>query len=425
VFVPVIAGVAVTVNVAVPLAAIDPGKVFTAKPVEPVTEVTVKAAVPVLFTVNENAEAAVPVVAVPTEIAGVLLVATAVVPFSTCRAGTGVAVPVTLTFSLNEGVVGSFVTIVIVPEFAPTVAGVPVIVNVAEAPAAIGLAGVTVPTANPVAPVTEVTVNEAVPVFLSVNVTAVAAVLTVAVPIEIAGELFGVTALPLFNTCNVGTGAAVPVTLTFSLKEGVVGSFVTMVIVPVLAPRAAGVPVTVNVAVAPAATEPGVVIALTMNPAEPVTDVTVKADVPVFLIENEVYAVAAVPVTADPTEIAGELLVVNPVVAFNTCRAGAVPVTLIFMTNEGVVGSFVTSVIVPVLVPVTAGVPVTVNVEEEPAAIGLGELRVPSTNPVEVVIDVTVRAEAPVFFTVNVNAVAAVPVREDPTEIAGVLFAAT
>ena len=103
-----------------------------------------------------------------------------------------------------------------------------------------------------------------------------------------AGALFVVTAVVPFNTCNDGVGAAVPVTLTLITNEGVVGSFVTIVIVPVLAPRAAGVPVTVNVVVAPAATEPGVVIALTTNPVEPVTEVTDKAAVPVFLIENDV-----------------------------------------------------------------------------------------------------------------------------------------
>ena len=97
-----------------------------------------------------------------------------------------------------------------------------------------------------------------------------------------------VTVFPLFSTCNAGTGAAVPVTLTFNLNEGLVGSFVTIVIVPVFVPNEAGVPVTVNVVVAPAATEPGVVMALTANPVEPVTDVTVKAAVPAFLIENEV-----------------------------------------------------------------------------------------------------------------------------------------
>jgi len=229
----------------------------------------------------------------------------------------------------------------------------------------------------------------------------------------------------LFNTCKAGTGAAVPVTLTFSLNEGVVGSFVVIVIVPEFVPSEAGVPVTVNVALAPATTEVGVVIAVTTNPVEPVTEVTVNADVPAFLIENEVYAVAAVPVTAEPTEIAGLLFVATVVVLFNTCSAGAVPVTLTLITNEGVVGSFDTIVTVPVLVPVTAGVPVTVNVEEAPIAIGLAGVRVPVTKPVDPVTELIVSAAAPVFLIVNVNEVAAVPVTEDPTEIAGVLFAAT
>ena len=186
-----------------------------------------------------------------------------------------------------------------------------------------------------------------------------------------AGALFVVTAVVPFNTCNAGTGAAVPVTDTFNLNEGVVGSFVTIVIVPVLVPRAAGVPVTVNVTEVPAATEPGVVIALTTNPAEPVTDVTDKAAVPVFLIENEVYAVAAVPITEDPTEIAGVLFVATAVVPFNTLKAGAGAVADKYILYGFFNGSLFNIVSVPVLIPLVVGLNVNVKIVEEFAPTGL------------------------------------------------------
>ena len=56
-------------------------------------------------------------------------------------------------------------------------------------------------------------------------------------------------------------------------------------------------------------------------------DVNVNGAVPLFLIENDVYAVAAVATVAVPTEIAGVALFTNTVVVFNTCNAGTVPVT--------------------------------------------------------------------------------------------------
>jgi hypothetical protein len=161
-----------------------------------------------------------------------------------------IPVPVTVTLITNEGVVGSFVAIVIVPVFVPVTAGVPVTVNVADAPATIGLAGVSVPAENPVEPVIEETVNAAVPVFLIVKVYAEAAVPFEAEPTEIAGVLLLVIVLAVASsTCNEGTGAAVPVTLTLTTNEGVTGSFVVIVIVPLFAPVTAGLAVTVNVVV--------------------------------------------------------------------------------------------------------------------------------------------------------------------------------
>jgi len=418
VLVPVTAGVPVTVKLEVAPAAIGLGelRVPIAKPVEPVTEVTVSGAVPAFLIVNVNAVAAVPVAELPTEIAGELFVVTAVVPFNTCRAGT---VPVTLTFNLNEGVVGSFVTMVMVPVFVPEAAGVPVTVKVTVEPAATEPGVVIALTTNPAEPVTDVTVKADVPVLLIENeVYELAADPTTADPTEMAGLLLVVTGVVTFNTLNVGV---VPVTVTFSLNEGVVGSFVTMVMVPVFVPVAAGVPVTVNVADAPAAI--GLASVPTAKPVEPVTDVTVSGAVPVFLTVK-VNAVAAEPTTAVPTEMAGVLLVVIAVVPFNTWIEGTVPVTLTFTTNEGVAGSFVAMVIVPVFVPVTAGVPVTVNVAVAPAAIGLAGVSVPTANPVEPVTDVTVSGAFPVFLTVNVTAAAAVPVTAEPTDMAGVLLVA-
>ena len=176
--------------------------------------------------------------------------------------------------------------------------------------------------------------NGAAPVFLIENdVYAVAGEPTTAEPTEIAGVLLVARIVVLSSTCNAGTGAAVPVTTTFILNDEVVGSFVTIVIVPVFAPIAAGVPVTVNVAVPPAAIVAGAagVIAVTAKPVEPVMDVNDNGPVPVFLIENDVYAVAGEATTAVPTEIAGLLLLVTIVVEFNTCNAGTVPVTDTFI----------------------------------------------------------------------------------------------
>jgi hypothetical protein len=374
VFAPVAAGVPVTVKVAVAPAAIGLAGVSvpTAKSVEPVIDVIVRDAVPVFLIVNEYAVAAIPFAEEPTEMAGLLFVVTAVVPFNTCNAGAGAAVPVTLTFSLNEGVTGSFVTIVIVPVLAPSVAGVPVTVNVVVALAATEPGVVIALTTNPVEPVTEVTDNAAVPVFLIENeVYAVAAVPVTEEPTEMAGALLVVTAVVPFNTLKAGTGAAVPVTLTFNLKVGVVGSFVTIVIVPVLVPSAAGVPVTVNVTEALAATEPGVVIALTTNPAEPVTEVTVNEAVPVFLIENEVYALAAVPITEDPTEMAGVLFVATATVPFNTLKAGAGAVADRYILYGFFNGSLFNIVRVPVLMPLVVGWNVSVKIVEEFAPTGL------------------------------------------------------
>lgn len=422
VLVPVMAGVPVTVNVAVTPAATEPGVVIalTTNPVEPVTDVSVKVAVPVFLIENDvYAVAAVPVFEDPTEIAGVLLVDTAVVLFNTCNAGT--VFPVTLTFSLNEGVVGSLLAMVTVPVFAPVVAGVPVTVNVADPPTAIAPAGVIVETTKPVEPVTELIVNGEVPVLLIVNVTGLAAIPGNAEPTEIAGVLLLATGVVPFIICIAG---AVPVTLTFSLNEGVVGSFVTIVIVPVFAPVAAGVPVTVNVAVDPTGTGLTGASAVTVNPVVGLIDVTVNGAEPVLLMVN-VNGVAAVLISDDPTEIAGLLFVATGVVLFNTLSEGAVPVTLMFILNEGVVGSFVTIVIVPAFAPTAAGVPVTVNVADVPAATGLTGVRAVTVKPVEGVIDDTFSGAAPVLLIVNVNGVAAVLISEVPTEIAGVLLVAT
>lgn len=91
------------------------------------------------------------------------------------------------------------------------------------------------------------------------------------------------TGAAAFNTCKAGT---VPVTDIFTLYEGVAGSFDRIVIEPVFTPAAAGVPVTVNVALPAAAIAPAGVTAVTVNPVVGVTDVIVNGAEPVFLIVN-------------------------------------------------------------------------------------------------------------------------------------------
>lgn len=93
---------------------------------------------------------------------------------------------------------------VIVPLFAPTTDGVPVIVNVAEAPAATGLAGLNALTAKPEAPVIEVTFNGAFPEFVMVIVTGAPATPTIALPKASRGALlFGIDVAP-FETAITG-----------------------------------------------------------------------------------------------------------------------------------------------------------------------------------------------------------------------------
>ena len=207
--------------------------------------------------------------------------------------------------------------------------GVPVTVNVAEAPAAIVVDAGCV-TVKPVAPVTTILVKAADPVFLIVNVYGVAATFITDDPTEIAGVLLLVTCVTPFKICNVGVGADVPVTETFNVN-GDETSFDAIVIAPVNGTVVLfGVPVTVNVAEAPAAivVDAGCV---TVKPVAPVTTILVKAADPVFLIVN-VYGVAATFITDDPTEIEGVLFVTRIVAPSNTCNAGAAPVTVTFTT---------------------------------------------------------------------------------------------
>jgi choline-glycine betaine transporter len=110
-------------------------------------------------------------------------------------------------------------------------------------------------------------------------------------------------------------------------------------------------------------TVPGTLIELSVNTAEPV-----------LLIVNEVKGVAAVPTGAEPTNTAVELSV-TIAVTFCTCNEGVdagIPVTSKFNTNDAVVGSLVTIVIVPGFEPTAAGFPVTVNVAEPPATTVVG-----------------------------------------------------
>lgn len=318
--VPTVPGVAVTVNVPVPPAGIGFGDtcVTTNAGSEEVIVPTFNGNVPVLTIENVYGEVGFPTTAEPIDTTGPLFVTPGIETVA-C----GAAVPVTDTFTTNEGVVGSFVTIVIVPVFAPTAAGVPLTVKVAVPFAAIvaGSAGEIAEIANPAEPVIEVKVIGALPAFLiDSDVYAFPCVATTAVPTEIAGELLFATAAPPFNTCNAGAGAAVPVTVTFTTNEGVFGSLVAIVIVPVFTPIAAGVPVTVNVAVPFAAIVAGTAgeIEEIAKPAEPVIEVNVNTAVPPFLIENEVYAVAAEATTAEPTDIAGVLLFVTGEPLFRT-----------------------------------------------------------------------------------------------------------
>lgn len=330
---------------------------------------------------------------------------------------------------MNDGVVGSSVAIVIVPVLTPKAAGVPITVKVAVPFAAIvaGVAGEIAEIANPAEPVIEVKVIAAVPTFLTENdVYAVAGEPVTAEPTGIAVPFVARIVAP-FNTCTEGVGGGVPTTDTFNVNEGVVGSLVTMVIVPAFAAKAAGVPVTVNVAVPFGAIVAGVVgvTAETTKPAEPVIEVNVNAPVPLFLTENDVYAVAGEPIAAEPTEIAGALLFATIAALFNTCNAGTVPVTEIFTTNEGVVGSLVTIVIVPAFTPATAGVPVTVKVAVAFIAsdVGVAGVTAVIANPAEPVIEVKSNAAVPTFLIENdVYAAAGVPVGAEPIEMAGMLF---
>lgn len=99
-------------------------------------------------------------------------------------------------------------------------------VNVAEAPAAIGLAGLKLPIINPDEPVIALTDNEATPELEIVIVTGSAAVPTTEVPNKSAGELFVENTVAPCETTKTGCGGVVPVILTFSKNVGVVGSFV-------------------------------------------------------------------------------------------------------------------------------------------------------------------------------------------------------
>ena len=140
-FAPATEGVAVTVNVTFAPAAIDAGNVGRLVNANTVPDTLIEfsdnAAEPVLLIVNEvNGAAAVPTGAEPTNTA-VELSVTIAAAFFTCKEGVDAAIPVTSRFNINNAVVGSFVTIVIVPGFEPTAAGLPVTVNVAVPPAII------------------------------------------------------------------------------------------------------------------------------------------------------------------------------------------------------------------------------------------------------------------------------------------------
>ena len=90
---------------------------------------------------------------------------------------------------------------------------------------------------------------------------------------------------------------------------------------PRFTPGNAGVPITVNVAIAPVRMSPIGVKGVIVNPVEGVTEVIFNGAIPEFLIVN-VYAAAGVPAGAEPTEIAGVLFGAItgavPVAPFNT-----------------------------------------------------------------------------------------------------------
>ena len=75
-------------------------------------------------------------------------------------------------------------------------------------------------------------------------------------------------------------------------------------------PGAFGVPVTVNVAIAPVKISPVGVRAVTVNPADAVTEVTFKGADPVFLTLIVYAGVEATPTEDEPILIAGTLLFV-------------------------------------------------------------------------------------------------------------------
>ena len=173
-------GVPDTVNVAVAPAAIEPAgeSAVTVKPVEAVMLVIVKAAVPVFLIVNVLGVLAVFTDGSGNTTAVVLLFAITAAPSNTCAIAVGADVPITDTFTLY-GVAGSLLGIVITPVVATVEeVGVPETVKVAVAPAAIEPAGETCVTVKPVEAVIVPTVNAAAPVFLTVNVYGVLAVLT-------------------------------------------------------------------------------------------------------------------------------------------------------------------------------------------------------------------------------------------------------
>jgi len=141
----------------------------------------------------------------------------------------------------------------------------------------------------------------------------------------------GVNLVVPSNTFNKG---AVPVTETFNLNAAVVGSFVLIVITPVLAPSAAGLEVTTNVALPPIAIAPAGVIAETLNTpgTEDTIELTVNGPVAVaaFVIVNVYVGVTFAPTKPDPIEITGpsDVNVANAL-SFTTI-AGALPVTVTF-----------------------------------------------------------------------------------------------
>lgn len=327
-FVPTADGVAVTVNVALPPAAITAGivgrldSINTVAPEVTANEVRLRSAVPVLLIVNVVYGAAGVLIAeVPTKIP-VELVVICVVPSCTTKTGVGPLVPVAVTFITNDNALGSSETIVIVPAFAPRDAGVAITFNVSVPFAAIevGAAGVVV-TANPAEPVMDVIPSAVPPVFVIVkDVYAAAELVETAVPTNIAGlALVAKVVVPSLTTITCGDNK--PVAVRLIINEAVVGSFEAIVIVPVLAPTAAGVAVTVNVTVPLGAidvTEAGDVTKV--KPEDATIEETFSVAAPLFLIDNVVYAgLVVLPVSAEPINI-GAVGLVNCVVASNACN---------------------------------------------------------------------------------------------------------